>query len=354
MALEDVDGDIDDIFDTETDFNVNDEFFPVPDDEECSESLNEEDSRQQRSTIATWLAKSYADLRERLASEMRRNLSGMPSCYDHHTFMDGSPFPFFATQKKFALEPDDLYQPTYFIWLPHVLLERKTGIPCPNCLAAARVNDSGKPILLRAWGFPRTSRRVVDVDRCIQIVGYRYSCGHSECKKTYTSWSPALLSVLPRALSLQFPFHLTHRNGLSDQLVGMLRNSFHHGIGPVPFANAIRINHIRRYEHLHLQYLELIYARKQSAFAGFLPRFKPFGEFGNRDGYAGFIPSPRYFRNFYVRYISSHSHEMDQYTAMLSSELLQIDHSFKVCSLTNFIDETFSYDNLGTETCCEA
>ncbi|KAF8240829.1 hypothetical protein L208DRAFT_1230785, partial [Tricholoma matsutake] len=47
-------------------------------------------------------------------------------------------------------------------------------------------------------------------------------------------------------------------------------------------------------------------------------------------GYSGFIPSPWYFQNFYVQYISSHSHEMDQYTVMLSSELLQIDHSFKV------------------------
>ncbi|KAF8633831.1 hypothetical protein AX17_004351 [Amanita inopinata Kibby_2008] len=161
-------------------------------------------------------------------------------------------------------------------------------------------------------------------------MGYRYSCGHSECKKTYLSWSPALISALPQSVQLQFPFHLTHRSGLSDQVVSMLRGDFLHGIGPVPFANTIRVNHIRRFEKLHLQYLEMIYERAQSGAAQFLPKFEPFGEFGDRDGYAGFVPSPQYFRNFYVRFILSHAQEMDQYTTMLSARLLQIDHSFKV------------------------
>lgn len=40
MALEEVDRDGDDVFDTEMDFDMNDEFFP----EDLPESLNEEDS----------------------------------------------------------------------------------------------------------------------------------------------------------------------------------------------------------------------------------------------------------------------------------------------------------------------
>ncbi|KAM6501786.1 hypothetical protein JOM56_001763 [Amanita muscaria] len=309
MASDDVDRDADgdDIFDNDT--GGGDEFCPVPDDEEAADVPEPAGLRESRSSMPTWLSKNYADLRERLSREMQKNGSKMPTCYDRHTFMDSSPFPYFAAQKTYGLKPESMYQPTYFVWLPH-LLTGKTGIPCPNCLAASRKDERGGLIKLHAWSFTKAPRRVVDVDQCLEVVGYRYSCGHQECKKMYTSWSPALLSALPRALALQFPFHLTYRGGLSDQVVSMLRSSFNHGIGPLPFANMIRINHIRRYEQLHLQYLELIYARERAPYARYLPQFEPFGEFSDRDGYAGF--------------------EMDQYTSMLSSELLQIDHSFKV------------------------
>ena len=91
----------------------------------------------------------------------------------------------------------------------------------------------------------------------------------------------------------------------------------------------IRINHIRHYEQLHLQYLEMLYERQNGPLQ-FLGKHKPFSAFDDRNGYAGFIPTGCYFRDFYVKYVSSHAQEIDQYTAMLSAKFLQIDHSFKV------------------------
>src|ERR1700724_1554579 len=135
MASEDVDLDDDnDIFDTETENDVSDEFCPVPDDEEDASEVPEQgaaDSRKARSSMPTWLAQNYADLRERLSSQMEKNTSGLPTCYDRGTFVDGSPFPYFAARKTYGLKPEDMYQPTYFVWLPHLLLPSKTGIPCP-------------------------------------------------------------------------------------------------------------------------------------------------------------------------------------------------------------------------------
>jgi hypothetical protein len=213
------------------------------------------------------------------------------------------------------------------VWLPHLLVQR---IPCPACLSSGHKTSNGDHVYLWLKGWPKAPRRIVDLDKCIYIIGYRYSCSHSDCNKTYQSWSPALRSVLPRSLSASFTHHLTYRSGLTDRVVALMRASFQHGIGPGPFSETIRTFHLRHYEQLQLQYLEMIFVRLQSATASMMAKFKPFGLFHDRDGYAGFTPSANYFRDFYVNYIASHASEIDQHMAMLSAKILIIDGSFKV------------------------
>ncbi|TFK55407.1 hypothetical protein OE88DRAFT_1804266 [Heliocybe sulcata] len=310
-----------------------DEFNPIPDDDESEEPVPQADGdggaqpRTARSAMPTWLLQDYADMREKLQAQIRRNPSKRPTCYDHGTFLDGSPYAFFTADRKHQPEPRDFYSPGYFVWLPHLLGPR---IPCANCAAAGRRQGDGSPILLRSHGFPKAPRRIVDVDHCIYVIGYRYRCAHAQCKKTFSSWSPGVLTALPRALACQFDFHLTYRGGLTDRVVALMRSCFLHGMGPTPFANLIRTHHIRRYEKLHEQYLEAVLARLQTPFTAYLTKFQPFGLFDDRNGYAGFTPSPNYFRQFYIQYIDSHVPEMDQYSAMLSGKLLVVDHSHKV------------------------
>ncbi|EPQ50510.1 hypothetical protein GLOTRDRAFT_133880 [Gloeophyllum trabeum ATCC 11539] len=338
---EEVDGDLEDDEDlehilgpTNDDGSIDeDEFIPVPDDDE-SDSVrfantprNGSHGRVPRSSIPTWLLEDYADVREKIQSEMRRNPTKRPTCYDRATFTEGSPFPFFAADRKHQPMPQDFYRPSYFVWLPHLLVSR---IPCPACAAAGRRRYGGDIVFLRSHGFPRSPRRVVDIDQCIYLIGFRYQCGHEECKRTFTSWSPSIINALPRALACHFDFHLTYRGGLTDRVVALMRSSFQHGMGPTPFADMIRTHHLRRYEKLHEQYLEIVLARLQTPFTAYLSKFKPFGLFDDRSGYAGFTPSPNYFRQFYVQYINSHAKEMDKYTAMLSGKILVIDHSHQV------------------------
>jgi hypothetical protein len=321
----------------------NEEFTEMPDDDEMDSGTQSHGGAakpnasrsvpigkappQERSTMPKWLSQDYADTRERLADEIRKNPSKRPTCYDQGTFIDGTPSAYFAADRKFQPLPEDFYRPRYFIWLPHLLVHR---IPCPACVASNRKADDGGPVFLWCKGWARAPRRVVDLEECIYVVGYRYMCGHSACKRTYQSWSPALRAALPRSLAMEFTHHLTYRSGLTDRVVSLMRSSFRHGIGPGPFAELIRTNHLRRHEQLHLQYLEMVYARVQAPLARLLAKFEPFGDFDDRDGYAGFTPSANYFRDFYVNFISSHAGEMDQYTAMLSALLLEIDHSYKV------------------------
>jgi hypothetical protein len=316
-----------------------DEFQPIPDDDERTSETpevsdhgtastaagSEQTHSKERATLPLWLSTDYADARERLVSEMSKNPSRRPTCYDRGTFIDRSS-PFFTTSTKLQVRPEHFYKPTYFVFIPHVVVGR---IPCPHCLNL-RKTAAGKTVHLTPNGWPKSPRRVVALDQCIYIIGHRYYCPHPECKSTYLSWSPSLLKALPRSFAMEFTHHLTFRSGLTDRVVALMRACFLQGIGPGPFANIIRTNHIRRYEQLHLQYLEMVYSRQHLPLA-FTGKYEPFSAFDDRDGYAGFSPSPRYFRDFYINYIASHSEEMDQYTALLSAKCLQIDHSFKVC-----------------------
>jgi len=55
-----------------------------------------------------------------------------------------------------------------------------------------------------------------------------------------------------------------------------------------------------------------------------------FSEFGDRDGYAGFVPGHKYFGRFYDKMIERAAPEMKQLIALCSVRVLQGDHSFKV------------------------
>jgi hypothetical protein len=92
----------------------------------------------------------------------------------------------------------------------------------------------------------------------------------------------------------------------------------------------IRTFHICKHEYLHQQYLEMVYIHLRLPAGHLLGKFQPFSLFNDQDGYAGFTPCANYFRQFYVKYIASHAAEMDQHMSMLSANVIQIDHSYKV------------------------
>lgn len=310
------------------------EFQTVPDDDENESDDTNENAQAKarpapkipRATMPSWLKTNYEDTRERLLAEMKKNVSSRPTCYDRGTFIDGAPYPLFSIEKRTIISPEDFYKPKYFVFLPHTLVGR---IPCPQCHESGTRDKKNQPIFLTPNGFPKAPRRVVDLDENIYVIGYRYYC--RTCSKSFQSWSPRLLSSLPRSLALQFTHHLSYRNGLTDRVVALMRGCFLQGIGPTPFASMIRTNHIRQYEQRHLQYLEALYERS-SAPLPYTGKYQPFSEFNDRNGYAGYTPCGRYFRDFYVHFMGLHADETDQYTDMLSASILQIDHSFKVSS----------------------
>ncbi|KAG0706444.1 hypothetical protein DFH29DRAFT_1066800 [Suillus ampliporus] len=178
---------------------------------------------------------------------------------------------------------------------------------CLTSFSASLALTHGQPVMLRVLGWLQQPRQVVDLEHLVFIIGHRYHCGHEECKKMFQSWSPAVMRVLPPPLVALFPFHLTYRCGLTDRVVGVLQTSFQRGIGPSPFAKPVPLDCCHHTILFH---------------GGMTP-----------SGYAGYVPSHRFFRAFYDSLIESHAAEMDQHMAMQSAEGLSHDHSYKVTGI---------------------
>ena len=60
------------------------------------------------------------------------------------------------------------------------------------------------------------------------------------------------------------------------------------------------------------------------------PTFEAFSKFADPEGYAGFIPSSSWLCMMYDSFIKKHGTEIDQKTAMLSADIIAIDHSHEV------------------------
>ncbi|KAG1847003.1 hypothetical protein DFJ58DRAFT_843319 [Suillus subalutaceus] len=333
--------------DTESDrdeeASLEDEFRPVPDD--GGEDEDTEHGRgtstfgsvgrsSSRSTMPLWLSESYKVVETMLKKEIKQSTRtpAMPKCYEQQRLWvgDASPFLTLLTQPSIAVEPSIFHQPAFFVWLPHCLLGDR--IPCPQCKASNELTKQGKPVFLQRLGWIGKPRRAVDVARNVYIIGYRYSCVHPGCRKTYRSWSSAILNVLPAPVAMQFPFQLTYRSVLSNSLVLLLHSSIRAGIGPVPFMQMLQSFHYENFDNLRLQYLELVHDRYKSCPKQLWVRKQAFGSLGDRNGYAGFVPSAGYLRRFYDTIIERRSTEMKQCIAMLPARVLAIDHSFKVPS----------------------
>lgn len=255
-----------------------------------------------RSTMPSWLGNEYASVRDRLTVEMERTAKGRqpgrPKCYDDGTFYTGaSGSPYLLSRTMLQIGPGIFHEPVFFVWLPHCLLG--DHIPCPSCKRAGRKASNSTLVFLQRLGWVEKPRCVVDVDKCVYIIGYRYRCGQKLCNKTYRSWSPAILDILPSSLSAQFSFRLTYRSGVTGALAGLLREAFRCGVGPQSFTSMVQSMHYHRYDELQLQYLEMVCDWKLGNMGNFFEKVTPFGLFGDRDGYAGSIPSASYFQMLY-------------------------------------------------------
>ncbi|KAG9223671.1 hypothetical protein CCMSSC00406_0008554 [Pleurotus cornucopiae] len=270
--------------------------------------------------LPPWL---QGEFEHHLAESSKRASDGLPALYrDHQTFWFPRPATFFRLQEK-SISPQILYNYQFFLWDPLPLVPG--GIICPN-----------KGCTERLWRHDhvRYPRRVVDLHSTFWIIGYRYRCPrcrHPEQVK-FRSWDTRILAALPSALSAEFPAILTHRSGLSARTFNVMRSCFHNGVGTKQFSNTIRLQHLQKYDSLHLAYLQTIATRSSLPTYVTGERYKPFLPYDDRseDGAHGFVPGAPWLRDLFDIFIEKHEHEFNQHTAMLSGTICAVDHSFKL------------------------
>ncbi|KAF8996471.1 hypothetical protein BDZ89DRAFT_1149038 [Hymenopellis radicata] len=169
--------------------------------------------------------------------------NGRSHVYAAESFWVPNTNPYFHLHKPEVL-PDDLFYPTFFLWDPENLLN--TGIACPCC--GSKLNRGG--IIKRP-------RRIVDIDDTFWIIGYTYECKGrcSTTKEVSMLGCTDYLSAPPRARS-----SISSSSYLEKRVVTALHlvfsgPAFKVGWVPTRLQNMFRMQHLRRYDELRLQYL---------------------------------------------------------------------------------------------------
>lgn len=277
--------------------------------------------KRKRIPTPEWLEQIFKNL---VAQCKDRNHLGQPRLYyQNETFWFPTKSTYFLLQ-KLGVTPEKTFNPRFFLWDPLALFD----IPCPNCgTKLQRHTHISRP------------RRVISFNSVFWMIGFRYRCMACSRAKppgqnvTFRSWDPRIVSRCSPELAAEFPARLSHRTALDVDVLEFMRSCFQTGMGSKQFSDALRVQHLLRYDKTHLQYLQHLAHRvldrwRNQQYDDFLP-------FDNRSprGHHGYVPSGEWLRDMYDRYIEEHGLDFDQFTALLSAEVNALDHSHKVSFL---------------------
>ncbi|KAJ7206804.1 hypothetical protein GGX14DRAFT_637030 [Mycena pura] len=310
-----------------TGFDVQNECDPssLVHDDGLGEEDDDPDSEEAKSAFPTWFSTRLKVIHEELKHDLHS--AGRSRYYSAGTFwIHGKSLWFLLS--KINIKPENLFVADFFLWDPLNLLATSFNLPCPT---------PGCHQHLTREGVVKRPRRVVDIDSCFWLIGYTYGCrGKDSCSKRFRSWDQRVLDRLPPRLASEFPAHLTWRSALSKQAFGVVRSCFQHGMGSSEVSDLFRMQQLRRYDEMRLQYLRmklsemcLTTSRNGEGDPTQYDAFPPFERRSSR-GYHGFTPSGQGFRDLYDDFMESQRDVLNQHTAMRSARVCAIDHSHKL------------------------
>ncbi|KAJ7197452.1 hypothetical protein GGX14DRAFT_574233 [Mycena pura] len=310
-----------------TGFDVQNECDPrsFVHDDGLGEEDDDPDSEEAKSAFPTWFSTRLKVVHEELKHDL--DGAGRLRYYSAGTFWIYGKSLWFLLS-KINIKPENLFVADFFIWDPLNLLATSFNLPCPT---------PGCHQHLTREGVVKRPRRVVDIDSCFWLIGYTYGCrGKDGCGKRFRSWDQRVLDRLPPRLASEFPAHLTWRSALSKQAFGVVRSCFQHGMGSSEVSDLFRMQHLRRYDEMRLQYLRMKLSEMRLTTSGKgegdptqYDAFPPFEGCSSR-GYHGFTPSGQWFRDLYDDFMESQRDILNQHTAMRSARVCAIDHSHKL------------------------
>ncbi|KAF9470560.1 hypothetical protein BDN70DRAFT_998898 [Pholiota conissans] len=229
---------------------------------------------------------------------------------------------------QYRFEPELLYRPRIFFWLPHFFVD---VMNCPNCRSGVLEKNGACP-----------PRRIVDIEDVFWIVTWKYYC-RKGCQTHFRGWNPLIINSLPPYIRHAFPAVLSRKGGLSLAVISLLRSSNQHKMGPSGVRSTLLEMHTHKYNIRYAQYLkavfELIRGRQevtnsqssQSTLHQFLGLDVPiFGDFSDPEKYAGFVSSEFYLAEMMNQAIERDEADANQHTSCLNPDQIAIDDSHKV------------------------
>ncbi|KAG2193038.1 hypothetical protein INT47_009288 [Mucor saturninus] len=135
-----------------------------------------------------------------------------------------------------------------------------------------------------------------------------YRCKNLIKQHHFNGFDSGIIRQLPFRIRSDFPALLTHKSGISKDLVELMRPLFQNSVGPVRLSKILRIMHAEHYAGLELQYHDAACnMEKNPGIDSILTRgntekivFPEFSEFSDKGLYNGYVPSPSYLRYIYT------------------------------------------------------
>ncbi|KAJ3547523.1 hypothetical protein NMY22_g1613 [Coprinellus aureogranulatus] len=246
-----------------------------------------------------------------------RDSMGRPPLYSKlRMFFWPKADPFFILESSSSPVPDDVLEPTFCLWDPLSLAEFQS-IRCPN--------DCGGS--LKRHSHIRRPRRIVSLNSTYWIIGFRYYCSTCHSLKrpgkqaSWQSWNSQVLARLDERIAARFPATLTHRSGIDNSTLDLMRATFQQGVGSAQFSDILRQLHLLDYDRLQLLYLMDVHSRLIHHWVGVT--YHPFPIFNDRSARRphGFVPSGTWLRSVYDRHIDNHRDYFNRHLALLSGRI---------------------------------
>lgn len=171
-------------------------------------------------------------------------------------------------------------------------------------------------------------------------VRYRCSCG-----RTLNAHDEHILRQLSLHLQAEFPAILTHSSAISRHAADLMRSLLQNSVGPKLFVKVFRELHMLRHDRLEMQYLSAVKYNMDrrrmddqsnleaffgSATVGSSEIPKPFSDFDDKLGYAGWVPTTTYLRTVYTALLDEFRPLIDKELMVIDGKVLKGDHSFKL------------------------
>ena len=271
-------------------------------------------------------------LRETLSRQIKDR--GKPVCYMEGHFWIRPQDPYFAMLKAEkspdGLNPERLYHPRVFLWLPNLLNDNLPKCPNTEC-AKYKKGD----LSVKGWNDKPIARRVIDLDGSYFIMTQRVECPRKKngCGKSWNLYDVAIMEQLEPGLAAAFPAFLTHRSAIDKTVMTLIRAGMAHRLSSSAWSDILRELSIRAYDLKYLDYMHAInraIKRLQALDLAELPTYPTYSAFGDKFGYAGSYASRWYLNTVYQDYMEHIRPILDQCISALTGYIIKWDQSFKL------------------------